>query len=184
MPERQGRYSDCAVLSLGTNLGDRLAHLQEAVRRLGRDRLVLVVAISPVYETEPVDVAQPQESFLNQVVLLSTQAEPAELLRLCQNIETDLGRPEDHEQGIPRTMDVDIITYGDRIRSDPRLKLPHPRYHQRRFVLLPLADVYPEFSDPVTGRSLQQLLAECQDRSTVRPFTLQPVEGLAGAAAP
>ena len=182
MPERWGRYSDCAVLSLGTNLGDRLALLEGAVKRLSRDRRVRVVATSPVYETEPVDVAQPQGNFLNQVVLLSTEAEPGELLRLCQSIETDLGRPVGHERGSPRTMDVDIITYGARVRSNSRPELPHPRYHRRRFVLLPLADVYPDFTDPVTGRSLHQLLAGCQDRSDARPFTLQPVEGLAGGA--
>ena len=128
-----------AYISLGSNLGDSLQTLREAAAALGG--LGTVVAASPVYETDPVGLKE-QPAFLNAVVELDTTLEPMPLLDALQAIEADSGR----ERGIrfgPRTLDLDLIWYdGRRLESD-RLTLPHPRAHEREFVVRPLADIAP-----------------------------------------
>jgi 2-amino-4-hydroxy-6-hydroxymethyldihydropteridine diphosphokinase len=133
-----------AYLGLGSNVGDRAAHLQAAVdglvTRAGR-----VVAISPVYETEPVG-GPPQPDFLNAVVAVQTTLSARELLELAKALEAEAGRPPpdpDRRWG-PRPLDIDVLMVGDERVDDPDLTVPHPRIHQRAFVLAPLADVAPE----------------------------------------
>lgn len=152
-------------LSLGSNLGDRRERLSRAVAEL-RDGAVVVEKLSSLYETEPVGLrAQPW--FLNLVAVGSTELYPTQLLDRVQNIEIRLGRRRLVEKG-PRTIDIDILLYGDfRIRSE-RLIVPHPRMAERRFVLEPLAELAPELRHPVSRLTVRQLLAATPDRSAVR----------------
>jgi len=129
-----------AFLSLGSNLGDRLAYLGAAREALGALPATTLVAASRVYETAPQDRAR-QPIFLNQVVCLETGLEPLDLLRQCQRIEAEHGRVRELRFG-PRTLDVDILLFQDVESTDPELTLPHPRMVRRAFVLVPLAEVY------------------------------------------
>ena len=139
-----------AYLALGSNLGDRLAILQRAVDLLGRERGVRVAASSRVWETEP--VGPPQPRYLNAVIRVATDLEPLELLAVCQGVETELGRVRLERWG-PRTIDVDVVLYDERSVDEPGLRVPHPRMHERAFVLAPLLELVP---DPVlpNGRRL------------------------------
>ncbi|UCH10912.1 MAG: 2-amino-4-hydroxy-6-hydroxymethyldihydropteridine diphosphokinase, partial [Fidelibacterota bacterium] len=121
----------------------------------------------PVYETQPVGVAVEQQDYLNRIIVISTELTAPELLAVCQDAEVILGRPGNHAAAAPRTMDIDIITYGNLVLSSEGLILPHPRYWERKFVLVPLADIEPTFHDPVTGRSIQQLVEGCPDTSSI-----------------
>lgn len=130
-----------AYLGLGSNVGDRLAHLQGAVDRLAATEGIVVVAVSNVYETAPVG-GPPQPDHLNAVVAVDTVLGPYELLAAAQACERAAHRVRLERWG-PRTLDVDVLVYGDVRLDDPVLTLPHPRMHERGFVLVPLADVAP-----------------------------------------
>jgi 2-amino-4-hydroxy-6-hydroxymethyldihydropteridine diphosphokinase len=129
------------VVALGSNLGDRLAALQSAVAALAAVPGVEVVAVSSVYETDPVG-GPPQPDYLNACVLLSTSLPPAELLAEAQSIETSLGRVRRERWGA-RTIDIDIVDYSGVVQDSAELTLPHPRALSRPFVLLPWAEVAP-----------------------------------------
>ncbi|WP_293787958.1 2-amino-4-hydroxy-6-hydroxymethyldihydropteridine diphosphokinase [uncultured Aeromicrobium sp.] len=139
-----------AVLSIGSNLGDRAGRLQGAVSALEDTPEVTVVAISSVYETEPVGAAEDSGKFLNAIVLIDTTLTVHTLLDRAMAIEDAFGR-ERGEPGAPRTLDVDIIVVGDRIADDEQLTLPHPRAHERAFVLVPWLEVDPEGEIPGKG---------------------------------
>jgi 2-amino-4-hydroxy-6-hydroxymethyldihydropteridine diphosphokinase len=124
-----------AYLGLGSNLGDRRAHLRQAVASIPD-----VVAVSPVYETEPVGGPAGQGPFLNLVVALETDRSPRELLDLAQGLEAGAGRVRTEHHG-PRTLDVDVLLVGGLCVDEPDLVVPHPRMWERRFVLVPLADL-------------------------------------------
>ena len=126
-------------LGLGSNLGDSRARLRDAVDALGDD----VVAVSPLYETEPVGGPPGQQHYLNIVVELETTQTPRELLDRCHTLETAAGRVRGERWG-PRTLDVDILLVDDLEVHEPDLVVPHPRMHERRFVMAPLADIAPE----------------------------------------
>ncbi|MGH8993320.1 MAG: 2-amino-4-hydroxy-6-hydroxymethyldihydropteridine diphosphokinase [Acidimicrobiia bacterium] len=130
-----------AYLGLGSNLGDRLAHLQSAVDGLA-DRAGMVVAVSAVYETEPMGGPE-QPDYLNAVVALDTALDARGLLGVAKALEEEAGRDLDGERWGPRPLDIDILMVGDDRVDDPDLTVPHPRIHQRGFVLAPLADVAP-----------------------------------------
>ncbi len=134
-----------AYLALGSNLGDRFAHLQFAVDALGASGDVDLVAVSRVYETAPVG-GPPQDAYLNAVVALDTALEPHTLLALAQRIERDAHRVRIERWG-PRTLDVDVLMYDEVRMDDPDLTLPHPRMRERGFVLAPLRDVAPDLVD-------------------------------------
>jgi 2-amino-4-hydroxy-6-hydroxymethyldihydropteridine diphosphokinase len=127
-----------AFLALGSNLGDRRAHIEAAIEAMPD-----VVAVSPVYETEPVGGPDGQGPFLNAVVELDTALSPRELLELCQRLEAAAGRVRTERWG-PRTLDVDVLLVGDLTVNEPDLVVPHPRMWERDFVLRPLADLAPE----------------------------------------
>jgi len=127
-----------AFIGLGSNMGDRLGHLKKAVEGLPG-----VVAVSPVYETDPVGGPVGQDMFLNVVVELLTTATPKELLEVGGRLETDAGRVRTVKDG-PRTLDVDILLVGDELVDEPDLQVPHPRMWERRFVVAPLSDLAPE----------------------------------------
>jgi 2-amino-4-hydroxy-6-hydroxymethyldihydropteridine diphosphokinase len=140
-----------AVLSLGSNLGNRLETLQGAVDALEDTPGVRVKAVSPVYETEPWGVAaDSQPSYFNAVVVLKTTLPPSSLLERAHAVEEAFNRVRDERWG-PRTLDVDIVTYAEVVSDDPDLTLPHPRAHERAFVLVPWHDVEPEAQLPGRG---------------------------------
>jgi 2-amino-4-hydroxy-6-hydroxymethyldihydropteridine diphosphokinase len=142
-----------AFLGLGSNLGDRWAQLREAVSSLPPTE---VVAVSPVYETDPVGGPPGQPPYLNLVVELATDRSPRELLDVARALEEAGGRLRAERHG-PRTIDVDVLLVGDLVVAEPDLVVPHPRLHERRFVLAPLADLAPElvpdgWEESATGR--------------------------------
>jgi 2-amino-4-hydroxy-6-hydroxymethyldihydropteridine diphosphokinase len=138
-----------AVLSLGSNLGDRLDNLQEAVDALFDAPGLEFVALSPVYETAPVG-GPDQPDFLNAVVVADTRLSPETLLERVRGIEDAMDRVRAVRWG-PRTLDIDIVRFGDVASDDPALTLPHPRAHERAFVLVPWSDVEPDASLPGHG---------------------------------
>ncbi|WP_019631970.1 2-amino-4-hydroxy-6-hydroxymethyldihydropteridine diphosphokinase [Actinomadura atramentaria] len=143
------------VLSLGSNLGDRLDNLQEAVDALFDAPGLDFAALSPVYETAPyappgADLPE-QGDYLNLVVTADTRLAPESLLERVLNIETSMKRVREVRWG-PRTLDIDIVAFGDVASADPDLTLPHPRAHERAFVLVPWADVEPDAELPGHGR--------------------------------
>lgn len=146
------------VFSLGANLGDRLGHLDEAVTQLGATPELTVVAVSPVYETVAVGGPADNPDFFNVVVVAETTQSAEAMLARIHAIEEAAGRTREVHWG-PRTLDVDIIVYGDRTIDEPDLTVPHPRAHERAFVLAPWADVDPDAVIPGRGR-IAELLAE------------------------
>ena len=153
-----------AYLGLGSNLGDRLAHLQAAVDGLAATPDVHVVAVSRVYETAPVGGPQ-QDDYLNAVVAVDTVLDPHELLAVAQRLEAGEQRVRAERWG-PRTLDVDVLLVGDDHVDEPDLVVPHPRMSERAFVLVPLADVAP---DLVRAGTLEAL----PDRDDVRAARVQ-----------
>ncbi|GGL06428.1 2-amino-4-hydroxy-6-hydroxymethyldihydropteridine diphosphokinase [Streptomyces flaveus] len=140
-----------AVLSLGSNLGNRLETLQGAVDALEDTPGVRVKAVSPVYETEPWGVEpDSQPTYFNAVVVLRTTLPPSSLLERAHAVEEAFHRVRDERWG-PRTIDVDIVAYADLVSDDPELTLPHPRAHERAFVLAPWHDVEPDAQLPGVG---------------------------------
>lgn len=153
-------------LALGTNLGDRLANLKQAASAL--PPLVRLIAASPVYETPPWGYAE-QPAFLNQVLQAETDLDPHALLAYLKQIETSLGRRATFRNG-PRVIDLDILFYDDALLNAPGLTIPHPRIPERAFVLVPLADLSPDFRHPSLGKSVRQML-EGIDRQGIHQFT-------------
>jgi 2-amino-4-hydroxy-6-hydroxymethyldihydropteridine diphosphokinase len=139
------------VISLGSNLGERRASLQGALDTLGDTPEVWVTAVSPVYETEPVDAPADSQPFLNVVVLLDTTLSAAVLLERALAVEAAYGRERTGTPNEPRTLDVDLIVLGDRRADDADLKLPHPRAAERAFVLVPWLDLEPDAEIPGVG---------------------------------
>jgi 2-amino-4-hydroxy-6-hydroxymethyldihydropteridine diphosphokinase len=155
-----------AYLALGSNLGDRLATLQRAVDLLDALPGVEVRRSSRVYETEP--VGPPQPAYLNAVVEVRTDLGPRELLEACLAVEAELGRVRAERWG-PRTLDVDVLTYEDRTVDEPDLVVPHPRMHERAFVLVPLLELDPDPRLP-GGRRVRDLGSPPDAGIGVRPF--------------
>lgn len=156
-----------AFLSLGSNLGDRMRSLTLGMEAVAALPATKVVATSRFYETEPVGF-QEQPPFINAVMQIATSLSPHRLLRELQAIEQRMGRQRLRRWG-PRTLDIDIVLYGSVLFSDAVLTVPHPRFGERRFVLVPLAELAPTLIPPGTnGRTVAELLAKCPDRSAVR----------------
>ncbi|MFJ8350404.1 2-amino-4-hydroxy-6-hydroxymethyldihydropteridine diphosphokinase [Streptomyces sp. NPDC094153] len=148
-----------AVISIGSNLGNRLETLQGAVDALEDTPGVRVKAVSPVYETEPWGVEPgSQPSYFNAVVVLKTTLPPSSLLERAHAVEEAFSRVRDERWG-PRTLDVDIVAYAERVSDDPVLTLPHPRAHERAFVLAPWYDVDPDAQLPGRGAVADLLTA-------------------------
>ncbi|MFR9795207.1 2-amino-4-hydroxy-6-hydroxymethyldihydropteridine diphosphokinase [Streptomyces sp. MS06] len=156
-----------AVLALGSNLGNRLENLQGAVDALEDTPGLRIKAVSPVYETEPwgVDPGS-QPAYFNAVVLLKTTLPPSSLLERAHAVEEAFHRVRDEHWG-PRTLDVDIVAYASVVSDDPQLTLPHPRAHERAFVLAPWHDVDPSAQLP--GRGAVAGLLDAVTRAGVQP---------------
>jgi 2-amino-4-hydroxy-6-hydroxymethyldihydropteridine diphosphokinase len=150
-----------AYISAGSNLGDRKANLDFSARSL--DKGGIVQKISSYFETEPVGYAD-QPWFLNQVFEFETFLTPHDLLLLCQEIELSRGRARPFRNA-PRTLDLDILLFGNSIIKEKDLTIPHPRLMERKFVLEPFAQIAPEVRHPISGKTIQELLRDCPDSS-------------------
>jgi 2-amino-4-hydroxy-6-hydroxymethyldihydropteridine diphosphokinase len=160
MPERT------AVLSLGSNLGAREEHLLAGVSMLAAAGGLKIEALSSLYETSPVDMAT-SNAFVNAVLVASTALPAADLLAVCRGAERAAGR----ETGGPsrdRTLDVDIIFCGDEAIDERELAIPHPRFHERLFVLVPLIEIRPAFRVPPSGKAIADILRHCRGDAWVR----------------
>jgi len=153
------------VLGLGSNMGDREGHLRDAIASL-HQRKITARRSASLYLTEPRDYME-QPWFMNTVIEVETNLDPLGLLESCLAVERDAGRIRDEFRG-PRPIDVDILFYGDQQIRTPELVVPHPRYADRRFVLVPLAELVPDFRDPTSRATIQELLEKCPDSGEVR----------------
>ena len=172
-------------LSLGSNVGERRANIRRALGALG-ERGVRVVRESALYETEPVEM-RAQEWFLNGVVEVETEPHggeglgggndwgPQRLMQALLEIERALGRERVTPKG-PRIIDIDILLYGSAVVREAQLEIPHPRMAERRFVLVPFAEIAPEAVHPVLKKTIGELLRETRDRSEVRRVEAEPTE--------
>jgi 2-amino-4-hydroxy-6-hydroxymethyldihydropteridine diphosphokinase len=148
-------------ISMGSNLGDRLLNMQTARDRLRHDPDFTMVAQSPLYDSEPVDVAAAYQSltYLNAVLIIETEMAPYSLMQHLHEIEHEMGRERSIDRNAPRPIDLDILYAGDIAASLPDLTLPHPRWQERRFVVQPLADVRPDRVLPDDPRGVAVILS-------------------------
>lgn len=151
-------------LALGTNLGDRIANLQTAINLLSSK--AIIVQESSVYVTPPWGIVD-QPDFLNQVIEISTNLTPSCLLRSIKDIELKMGRQKTIRNG-PRLIDLDILFYGTQVINKKALTIPHPRLHERAFVLVPLYEIAPDFVHPVLNETVKSLLAEVDPEGVQR----------------
>ena len=166
---------ETVFIGFGSNRGNRVDFCDRAVTLLSLLPHSQLLAVSSLSETEPVaDAGAPGEGwFLNGVVQIETDITPQSLLTVCREIERSLGRNPEHRSG-PRTLDLDILLYGDRVFQEEELTLPHPRLHLRRFVLEPLVELDPARLHPVLKQTLSHLLAQLTDTHQVRRLNPQP----------
>ena len=161
-----------AGIALGSNLGDRLAHLRRArALVLASPGVSAPVVESRVYETEPVQSGPEAGAYLNAVIEVEYEGQPITLLDGLQRIEAQLGRPSKRPRNAPRTIDLDILYAGNLVLSNEEVVIPHPRLHLRRFVLAPLADIRPDLMLPGQHQPVAALLAGLNDPSAVELFT-------------
>jgi len=153
-------------LGLGTNLGDREKNLQGALEKIA-EFIGIIVSRSSVYETEPWGF-QSSDQFLNMVIGVETNLNPSGLLGRLLMIESLLGRVRDGKQYSSRIIDIDILLYGSQKVDTLSLKIPHPRMLERKFVLVPLCEIAPDFVHPVFGKSMTELLKECKDEGSIK----------------
>ncbi len=147
---------DRVAIGLGSNVGDRRAHLDYAVVQLRA--LLANVQVSRYYDTVPVGVSGPQAMYLNAALVGDTTLTPRALLDVLLALELERGRERPYANA-PRTLDLDLILLGDTVLEEPGLTVPHPRFRERRFVLEPLAAVAPDLRDPISGKTVAELLA-------------------------
>jgi 2-amino-4-hydroxy-6-hydroxymethyldihydropteridine diphosphokinase len=157
--------SHLLLLSLGSNLGDRLVNLKKAISQLDR-QLGTLLSVSPVYESEPVGV-QDHPPYLNLVAAFLTQLLPEDVLLITQKEEKKAGRVSKGDL-YPRQLDIDILAFGNSVFQEEKLTIPHPRMVNRLFVLVPLMDVCPFFINPTSGHTVFEMIENCKDNAWVR----------------
>ena len=168
-PAPDGAAATVAYIAIGANLGDRAATMREAIRRLGATEGVRVVACSSAYDTAPVGPPD-QPRYLNAAAAVETTLGARALLGVLLDIERTLGRERSSTRWTARTIDLDLILFGECVESGGdssagSLSVPHPRFRERAFVLVPLAEIAPAARDPVTGERIESLLRACPGRS-------------------
>lgn len=156
--------SPTVYLALGSNVGKRAAHLQTALA--GMPPKVRPLVQSPIYETPPWGYTE-QPAFLNMVIQAETELPPLELLKFLKDLEVEVGRTPSFRYG-PRQIDLDILFYDDLVLETPELSLPHPRLHERAFVLVPLADVAPNLRHPLLNQTIAEMLSRANSAGIVR----------------
>lgn len=154
-----------AYIGFGSNIGDRLTHIQNAIHALSKTEGIILQEISSVYKTDPVGY-ETQAHFLNGVAAIQTDLPPLSLLHALKDIETAIGRKHRIRWG-PREIDLDILIYGDLCLQTEKLVIPHPEMHLRRFVLVPLAEIAPDLVHPVFQETVQTLLERLGDDKSV-----------------
>jgi 2-amino-4-hydroxy-6-hydroxymethyldihydropteridine diphosphokinase len=157
-------------IALGSNLGDRLENLRAARNAIAGLAANKTVRASRIYETDAVGCEPGAGKFLNAVLEIEYDGDPTELLEELIRIEESLGRDRDHARNISRKIDIDILYAGDLVIKNEHLQLPHPRMHERKFVLQPLADIQPDLVLPNQTKPVSDLLAQVQDSTRVTAF--------------
>ncbi|MGE7604824.1 2-amino-4-hydroxy-6-hydroxymethyldihydropteridine diphosphokinase [Peribacillus sp. NPDC097675] len=165
-----------SYLSIGSNMGNRLETFQTTFRLLDEHAHIELVSCSSLYETDPVGYTD-QDCFLNAVIKVKTDLKPEELLQTCMEIEQELGRKRDIRWG-PRTLDLDILLYNHENVETEILSIPHPRMHERAFVIIPLMELEPDINLPKMNTSLSDLLDKIPDKEGVRLWKLKNGEGV------
>lgn len=158
-----------AAISLGSNLGESPIILEKALQTLEQTSVIIIEKISSWYETLPVGPAQP--NYINGCAIIQTQLSPQNLLTTLLEIETKFGRIRAERWGA-RTLDLDLILYENLIFNTPQLQIPHPRMKERAFVLLPLAEIAPNWIEPVTGKTITELLKEIDKSGIIKKIEL------------
>ena len=154
-------------ISIGSNLGDRVKNVGKGLQAIAKHRDILLREVSSVYETDPVGFFL-QPSFMNMTCSVDTDLPPLQLLQVLHRIEDNLGRSKTHHWG-PRTIDLDVLQYGNLIYENPELTITQPRLPERRFVLVPLTEIAPYFVPPYEeALSITDLLKKCPDKSAVK----------------
>jgi len=171
------RGVDVAYVAMGSNLGDREAVFSEVVAAIERESALELRGASPIFETDPIGPGR-QDPYLNAVLRLETALTPADLLEWLQGMESSLGRDRSFraERWGPRVVDLDVLFFGDRCIETPGLVVPHPRAHERAFVLIPMAALAPDHAHPVSGVTMQALADALGNRDSVRPWR-RPIPG-------
>ena len=166
------------LLSLGSNIGDRLKNLTIAIQSLqnfhytegmnsfSNNTRIKIIKISSTYETEPVGDYKDQDKFYNTIIQIKTELNPEELLIVINKIEKDLGRKRKFINS-PRTIDIDIIYFNDMIIKTKNLIIPHVEYKNRKFVLIPLLEIVPSFIDTTSGEDIKFLISNCTDKTKI-----------------
>jgi len=154
-------------LGLGSNKGQRRQYLTQALQALDRLGQLQIMTVSPVYETEPLHIKE-QGNFYNMAVKILTEYSAEKLLQHCKGIEGQLGRDFQQERYGPRVIDIDILYLDRLVIVKEELQVPHPQIRKRRFVLVPLAQIAPEFKDPQTEQTIAGMLARCEDTADVQ----------------
>lgn len=159
-----------ALLSLGSNLGDRVKNIYEGIQKI-TDKAGKVISYSPLYESKPWGIESPND-YINVCILVETHLSPEELMITLHTIEKDMGRIRSTKYS-DRIIDIDILLFDQSIIHTEYLTIPHPRMHERLFVLVPANQIVPMYIHPVFGKSIQQLLLECTDESNVYEYKLK-----------
>lgn len=154
-----------AYIGFGSNIGDRLAHIQNAIHILSKTEEITLQKISSVYKTDPVGY-EAQAEFLNGVAAIQTSLSPLSLLHTLKDIETEIGRQHRIRWG-PREIDLDILIYGNLCLQTEKLIIPHPEMHRRGFVLVPFAEIAPDVVHPVFQETIQTLLERLDDDKSI-----------------